>query len=199
MWERKFNYYHYFSACIGYSPTAISFYIMDFGAQVLKCFDSMPHVGDCLFSEHMDKISTLFSKIEREIKKRKTLFSDYDGTFSSYVKESGKRIPLMVIVLNAYESFIENCDVEYESYLAHLLREGSKYGIVFLVSAVATNSIRGSMMDCFENKIMMQVQDPFDYEFLIGAEHGMQPRKAFGRGISLYQLYRKFVNFRLVL
>ncbi len=185
-----------FSACIGYSPTAISFYIMDFGAQVLKCFDSMPHVGDCLFSEHMDKISTLFSKIEREIKKRKTLFSDYDGTFSSYVKESGKRIPLMVIVLNAYESFIENCDVEYESYLAHLLREGSKYGIVFLVSAVATNSIRGSMMDCFENKIMMQVQDPFDYEFLIGAEHGMQPRKAFGRGISLIPAVSEVCEFQ---
>lgn len=146
--------------------------------------------------QNICKISTLFSKIEREIKKRKTLFSDYDGTFSSYVKESGKRIPLMVIVLNAYESFIENCDVEYESYLAHLLREGSKYGIVFLVSAVATNSIRGSMMDCFENKIMMQVQDPFDYEFLIGAEHGMQPRKAFGRGISLIPAVSEVCEFQ---
>lgn len=39
-------------------------------------------------------------------------------------------------------------------------------------------------MDCFENKILLQIQDSFDYEFVLGAAHGMIPRKSFGRGIA---------------
>ncbi len=174
-----------FSACISYTPWDIEFYILDFGAQVLKCFDNMPHVGDVIFADETDKILGVFSKAETELKKRKNLFSDYDGTFSSYVDNSGSRVPLMVVVLNAYESFRENCPDEYDEYLGHLLREGSKYGIIFIVSTVATNSIRGSMLDCFSSKIMLQVQDPFDYEFIIGASHGLVPKKNFGRGIAL--------------
>ena len=173
-----------FSACVSYTPSDIEFYVLDFGAQVLKCFDSMPHVGDVILADDGDKVFGVFSKAETELKKRKKLFSDYDGTFSSYVENSGARVPLMVIVLNAYESFRESCPDEYDEYLGHMLREGSKYGIIFIVSTVATNSIRGSMLDCFSNKIMMQVQDSFDYKFILNADYELVPKKNFGRGVA---------------
>ena len=178
-----------FSACINYSPLDVQFYILDFGAQVLKYFSYMPHVGDVLFSEDKDKFSSVFSKLEREIKKRKILFSDYDGSFSSYLRMSGKSVPLLVLVLNEYEAFRESEVGDYDDELVSLLREGSKYGVIFIVTSIAVNSIRSGMLDCFENKILLQIQDPFDYEYILKASHGLIPKKTFGRGIGyVYQV-----------
>ena len=188
-----------FSTCINYKPTDIEFYILDFGAQVLKYFSYMPHVGDVIFSDEKRKVNSVLSKAEREIKKRKELFSDYGGTFSSYINTSGKTVPLLVIVVNSYESFCENTDLDDNDFLAHLLREGSKYGIIFILTAVATNSVRNSMLDCFENKILLQIQDDFDYEYILKSPHGLVPKKAFGRGLAYIPLVDDVCEFQTCL
>jgi S-DNA-T family DNA segregation ATPase FtsK/SpoIIIE len=172
-----------FSACINYSPFDVEFYILDFGAEVLKVFKNMPHVGDIIDVDSMDKISILFQKLEKEVKRRKELFADYAGDYVSYCRNNQDKIPLIVVVINSYESFMENTNSDYDDYLSHLLRECSKYGITIILSAVATNSVRTSFLDNFRNKILLQVQDNFDYVYMLGASNGLVPKKNFGRGI----------------
>ena len=43
-----------------HSPSEVNFYIMDFGAEVLKVFSSMPQVGDYVNSYDTDKVNNLF-------------------------------------------------------------------------------------------------------------------------------------------
>lgn len=173
-----------YSTCISHSLKEVNFYILDFGSESLSIFNRLPQVGDFITSSEKNKVATQLEFLEKEIRKRKELFSEYSGNFETYCKESGKTVPLIVTILNSYESFMENCG-EYDDYLIHLLREGSKYGIIFIVTAISTNSVRTTVTEYFANKIILQTSDTFDYQFILGAEHGFAPKKNFGRGMAV--------------
>ncbi len=173
-----------YSLSIYHSPEEINFYILDFGSESLGVFKKLPHVGDFITSSEVEKVATQFDFLEKEIRKRKELFAEYSGSYKEYCKNSGHSVPLIVTVLNAYEAFLENCG-DFDQQLMHLLREGSKYGIVFVMSVVSTNSIRATVQEYFPNKILLQVNDPFDYQYILGAEHGTVPSKLFGRGLTI--------------
>jgi S-DNA-T family DNA segregation ATPase FtsK/SpoIIIE len=173
-----------YSSCISHTPNEVNFYILDFGSEVLHVFNKMPHVGDFITSLEKKKVMAQFEFLENEIRRRKDLFSNYSGNYSQYCKESGDKVPLIVTILNAYEGFMENCG-DYDDYLVHLLREGSKYGVVFVVSAVSTNSVRSNVLEYFNNKIILQTADPFDYQYILGAEQGTAPLKTIGRGLTI--------------
>lgn len=171
-----------YSICIFHSSEEVSIYVMDFGAEVLKIFSHIPQVGDVVLLEEKNKIRSLLLMIEREINKRKDLFSKFGGSYTSFIKNSQSKLPLMMIVLNGYESFIESYG-NYDDYLAHLVRESSKYGIVFVMTAVSPSSVKTKISQSFQNKIATQLSDNFDYKFYLDAPEGLTPSKYFGRGI----------------
>ena len=173
-----------YSSCVSHKIDEINFYILDFGSETLEIFNRFPHVGDFIVAEERNKVIAEFEMLEKEIQKRKELFADYQGSYNEYCKNSGKTVPLIVTILNSYEGFMENC-IEYDDYLNHLLREGSKYGIVFVITAVASSSIKTSTLDYFNNKLLLQMADPFDYQYILGASSGLVPAKKFGRGICV--------------
>ena len=172
-----------YSTCIYHTPEEVNFYILDFGAELLKSFNDMPQVGDIALVEDKDKIKNCFLMLEREINRRKELFSNFGGGYSAYIKTNQKKLPLIITVLNGYEAFVENYG-EYDDYFAHLLRESSKYGIVFILTAITTNSVRNRISQSFNNKIMLQIADDFDYKFIMGAPAELKPSKYIGRGLS---------------
>ncbi len=175
----------YFS-CIYYHPKVLSFYIIDFGSESLRVFRKMPHVGDMMITGDQEKIKAYFEYLEQEIKKRKELFTDYSGDYINYCKNSGSFVPLIVTVLNGYESFMENC-MENSDIFMRLLRDGSKYGIIFVMSVISTNSVRNNVLECFTNKILLQVADEFDYRYIINAPTGLIPKKEFSRGLTIVE------------
>ncbi len=173
-----------YSCCILHSPSEVNFYILDFGSEALSVFNKMPHVGSFVTSEQKKLVYSVLSFVESQIQKRKNLFADYQGSYKTYCEKSGKTLPVISVIVNSYEGFRESCD-DYDDFLTHLIREGSKYGIIFVLTAVSTNAIRSSLVEMFNNKVILQAQDPFDYQFILGAPNGMIPKKAYGRGITI--------------
>lgn len=173
-----------YSTCSLHSSDEINYYIIDFGAETLSIFNKYPHVGSFITSEEPQRVLSLFLYLEKQIQKRKDLFSDYNGNYFTYCEKSGKTLPLIVVILNSYEGFREMCD-DYDSLLMRLLREGTKYGILFVISAVSTNSVRSNMLEYFVNKNILQTQDAYDYQYILGAPNGMIPKNTFGRGICI--------------
>ena len=171
-----------YSACIYHRPEEVNFYLLDFGAESLAAFKKMPHVGEVITIDNLGKIDSYFNFLEREIQKRKNLFADYSGSYVNYCENSGQKLPLIVTVLNSYESFIENCG-DMEDRLIRILREGIKYGINIVTTVVAANSMRTTMLDCYQKKIMLQVADSFDYSYIMNAPRDLVPKKCYGRGI----------------
>ena len=173
-----------FNTCLYYGPNSVAFYILDFGSESLKIFNKMPQVGDVIFSDEREKIEAYFDYLDKEIKKRKELFNDYAGDYVNYCQNSGQTIPQIINIINGFESFMEMCG-DLEGDFMPIFRDGSKYGIIFITTVISTNSMRSSILDCFSNKILLQVADEFDYRYILNAPQGLLPKKVFGRGIAL--------------
>ena len=171
-----------YTSCLYHSSEDVQFYILDFGAEVFGSFNSFPQLGDIATSMEKDKIQNQFTHIQREINRRKELFREYGGSYEIYKRQTNDKLPLLVTVLNNYESFVENY-MDLDDTLTSELRESAKYGIIFITSVVATNAMRPSIMQLYQTKIMLQVGDPFDYIYLLDAKQKQTPAKYYGRGM----------------
>lgn len=171
-----------YSTCVYHTPEEVNFYIFDFGAETLKMFSKMPHVADVTLIDEKEKIKSGLLFFERELGTRRERFSEYGGSYTSYISHGDKKMPLIVVVINSYETMFENY-IEYVNYLNHLFRDGYKYGIIFVVTANGTNSISSSVQQNFANKVALQLAEDFEYKYTFKAPYGLVPAKCFGRGI----------------
>ncbi len=160
----------------------INIYIVDFGSEMFGTFVKAPQVGDVIFVNESEKLNNLINTISKELDKRKKLFSDYNGNYNIYIRNSGKTLPRLIIFINNYEALCENYD-DYVDIISSLTREGEKYGISFVISATGSNAIRGKTAQNFNNLYCLQFNDPSDYMSVIGLTHGMIPSEIEGRGL----------------
>lgn len=170
------------SSILEHTPEEVNFYIVDCGSESLKTFINMPHVGDIAGVDDEDKIVGMMNMLNDEIERRKDLFVEYAGSYTEYIANSGEKLPLIVTIINNYEIFCENYAKLSES-IQNLYRDGSKYGVVFIISAIATNAVRSRMAQNFVNRLALQIPNEIEYRTLLGAPRGLFPAKIFGRGI----------------
>ena len=179
------------STIMKHTPEEINFYILDCGAETLKLYDDVPHVGDVLLSNDTEKINNLFKMLKEEIENRKKLFSEFGGSYESYIKNSGKIIPNIVVIINLYEAFDEMYPDLSEDFNS-LTREGLKYGVVFILSTNGVNFIRYKLKQNFKQNLVLQLNDENDYSDIVGNTHGLYPSKIKGRGLIKFKEIYEF-------
>ena len=172
------------SITMDHTPDEVNIYILDCGSEMLKIFSNFPHVGEVVTVENNEKIQDLIKMISDEIARRKDLFADYAGDYNDYNEYSGKKMPLMLIIVNNFDSFVESYDDESQE-MATLFRDGYKYGIVFVVTAISTSVVRSKTLAYFNNKICLQLSDETDYRMILNAPKQVVPADYFGRGLVL--------------
>ena len=171
-----------YSSMLYYLPSELNYYIIDFGSEALRVLKDSPLVGDVLYSDDTDKVSNLYKMILNTIESRKKLFSDYNGDYSNYCKNSGKTVPSIVIIINNYEAYQETYP-EYDDQLIILSREGVKYGIYFVITVVTPNGMRFKLKQNFNQEFVLQQNNDDDYTTILGNVYKNYPAKIFGRGI----------------
>ena len=180
-----------------HTPSEINLYLLDFGSETLRAFSKAPHVGDVLLSHEAEKINNLFKMLYREIGKRKKLFSDYGGDYQSYLRATKKELESIVVVIHNYSEFAETYE-DKEEAIAYLTREGLKYGIFFIVTALNTNAVRNRILQNFKQLCVLQLNDPSDYSGVLGNVDGVYPSKYKGRGIfktnSVYEFQTAYIS-----
>ena len=117
-----------------------------------------------------------------ELDNRKKLFVDYNGDFEFYCKHSGKTLPMLIVIINNYDSYVESYE-DHEEDFNILTREGAKYGIVFIVTANNTNTLRYKLRQNFKQNIVLQFNDTGDYSSILGNVQKKYPSKIYGRGL----------------
>ncbi len=165
-----------------HTPEEVNLYILDFASETLRAFQKAPHVGDVILSYEAEKISNLFKMLYAEIEKRKKLFADYGGDYVSYVKSSGKVLPSIVVSVNNFAAFTEMYE-EKEEAISYLSREGTKYGIYFVLTALGTGGVRFRLLQNFKQLLVLQMNDEADYSTVVGKTDGLYPSKYKGRGL----------------
>ena len=173
-----------YSICLFHTSEEVNIYILDFGAEVLKVLYDMPQVGDVALINDKDKIKSILVMLDRELAKRKELFSNYGGSYKEFIKNNNNKLPTIIVVLNGWDTFAETY-LDYTDIVGRLSRECAKYGIILITTMVTINSMMTSIQQNYNNKIALQLSDTFDYKFLLNAKDGLIPKKAFSRGLGL--------------
>ena len=184
-------------SCIStHDSKEINFYIMDFGAETLTMFKNAPHVGEVILSSDAEKIANLYKLVAQQIEERKKIFVDYNGSYDFYINHGGKQLPLIVVVINNVEAFIETYP-DYEEALGQLTRDCLKYGVVFIFSTNGPNTVRYRLRQNFKQNVVLQFNDPMDYASVIPGVRKKEPSKAYGRGLialdSIFEFQTSFV------
>ena len=172
-----------------YTPDEVNLYILDFSSETLTAFSKAPHVGDVVLSHEQEKVVNLIKLLLGQVQKRKKLFADYGGDIIPYNKTSGKTVPSIVVVVNNYAAFSEMYD-DYEGEIQNLTREGTKYGIYFVITATSSNGVRFRLLQNFNQMYVLQLTDETDFSAILGRTEGLLPAKLKGRGLcKLDEIY----------
>jgi len=172
-----------YSSSIEHTPDEVNFYVIDCGAETLKMFYKIPHVGAIATVDEQDKIMGIIELVDKEYDRRKELFADYAGNYQNYHENSGEKLPLIVVMINNYDVFIESHN-KIADLLNNFYRDCAKYGISFIISSIATNSIKSRPAQYFKNKIALRLPNKDEYRgFMPNCPKGLIPAKFFGRGI----------------
>ena len=183
MFLRTFMY----SICKNYSSDDINFYIFDFGSESFRIFSKLPHVGDIVFASEPDKVDKLIKMINGEVLERKKDFADYNGDYYNYIKNSGNKVPKIIIVINNYESFKEMYSA-YDEILTMIAREGARYGIHFIISNSNTSGIISRFLKNFPNAYVLDMNSKDEYVGILGKIGNVYPADFQGRGLFKKEL-----------
>lgn len=180
-----------------YDVDEVQMYLLDFGSEALKIFKDAPHIGDIVLSIDSEKINRLFEMLQKEMKKRTELLSNYGGDIKLFIKETKQKMPQIIVVINNYEGFVENYGDKYDDTMLTLCRDGLKYGIIFVLTASAYNSIRYRLSQTFRQKIALQLNNEDDYINILEGVKKKRPAHIFGRGLIKYSDIYEFQTARI--
>ena len=166
-----------------YTSEEVQLYLLDFGTETLKLYRESPQVGDVVFINDKEKIDRLFNMLQEIMKERKEELLEYNGDYDLYLKTSGKKMPMIIIVINNWDVFSETYGTDYEDAFQTIERESTKCRIVFVVTANAYNSMRYRLTQNFKNKIALQLNDENDYYNIFDTVGKKRPSHIFGRGL----------------
>ena len=181
-----------------HTPDTVNLYLLDFASETLRAFEQAPHVGEVILSHEGEKIANLFKMMKKEVETRKQLFADYGGSRQMYMNSTGNAVPAIMIIINNYSAFTELYE-EREEAVSYLSREGTKYGIYFVLTAVSTTSIRFRLLQNFKQQLTLQLNDDHDYAIVVGKTGGLVPTKHKGRGLVRIEEVYEFQTAKLTL
>lgn len=171
-----------FSICQNYSSQDVNFYIFDFGSESFRIFSKLPHVGDVIFSTESEKIDKMFKMIDEEIVERKKILADYNGDYDNYLKAGMHKLPRLIIIFNNIESFKEMYEI-YDDILPTQVREGSRYGINYILSTTTSAGLFNKLLKNFSNIFVLDMNNTDEYTDLLGKIGNVYPADVPGRGL----------------
>lgn len=145
------------------SPCQSIFYILDFGAMVLKNFEDLKHVGGVVCSSEDEKLKNLLKLLFEEISIRKEkMLAVGVGSFVAYLEAGYTDVPHIYLILDNMTAAMELYFEDDDSFLT-LIREGLTVGISTIVTNVQTAGISYRYMSNFANKIAFYCNDNGEY------------------------------------
>ena len=171
-----------YSTAKRYNSEDVNFYIVDYGSESLRRYNSLPHVGGIVLTGEEEKFTNLIKLLKEELQYRKKLLVDYGGDYTTYIQKSGKKLPIYTVIFNNFDSINDSIQNLYDE-LPDLLRDSERYGIVYIFTANAINSIMSRIAQNFNNIYALQLKDKSDYTTLFNVRAASTPRSMFARGI----------------
>lgn len=172
-----------YSLCRHHSPEDVNIYCLDFASESAKMFSHMPLVGDVVVSGEDEKVNNLMNHLADEMARRRKILSSYGGALDVYRMENPKvSMPSILIIVDNYQAFSETYEA-YDEFMYQIVREGPRFGVYTLITAISSTSVRYRMSQNFKQIYCMQMPDKADYSLLLGSREGAIPVNRVGSGV----------------
>ena len=171
-----------YSLMTTYDSDEVNMYLIDYGAETMMNFMDAPQVGDVILGSDDEKLSNFVKMLISEINRRKKRFVSYNGNYIDFVRNSGKTVPNIVVVINGIEVLNDNY-LELLDKLFPVVRDGAKYGINFVITTTSQNSVRFKFVQSCKQLLCLQLANDNDYRDILGKTNGVTPSKYLGRGV----------------
>lgn len=171
-----------YSIITNYVTNEVNLYLLDFGAETLMNFEASPQVGNVILNGDDEKLLSMVKLLNAEMNKRKKLFTSYNGNYNDYIKMSKIGIPNIIVVINGIEVMTEVYQ-DLVDKLIPVIREGSKYGINFVITTINQNSVKFKISQCCKQVICLQLNSDNEYKDILGKTDGIVPFNSLGRGL----------------
>ena len=186
-----------YSLISNYTTNELNIFALDFDGQTLKVFADAPQVGDVLFISETEKIERLFRGIFEEIEKRKVLFQDFNGSYDFYINNSGNQLPAIIFIIHGYENFKETFD-EMPEEVEKIAREGARYGIYLIITAVAETALRANLRNNMAQTVPLKLTTQTDYNMMFGKKAPIikdcENRGVIARGNGVYEFQTAYIS-----
>ncbi|WP_099223950.1 type VII secretion protein EssC [Listeria costaricensis] len=153
-----------------HNPKRLHVYLLDLGTNGLLPLKSLPHVADTIMVDEEIKLGKLMRRLAQELKERKRLLSQYGvANMTMYEKASGKEVPSILLVVDAYDSVAEAPFKEpFEKLIAQIAREGAGVGIHLIISAVRQNALRVQVLANIKHQIALYLLEAGEARSIVG-------------------------------
>ncbi len=171
-----------YSTCKNHTTDELNIYAIDYGSESLRIFERVPHFGGIVYSGENEKYTNLLKMIDAERTKRKKMFVDFGGDYVNYIKNSGKTLPLKLVIINNVDTIKENIQ-DFMDDMANLTRDSERYGIVYIFTGNGDSSIPTKVKQNIKNSYALKLKDKFEYSEVLGTKVTIPPAETPGRGL----------------
>jgi S-DNA-T family DNA segregation ATPase FtsK/SpoIIIE len=159
---------------LSHSPADLNFYLIDFGGQMLRPFEKMPHVGGVFTSADSERIRRLFRKLKGIIEERKQLFREQRvDSFIAYHNRasSGNQppppLPAIILVIDKFAEFRAVHEQDFPD-LVSFSRDGRTYGVHLIIATDRPGVVPSNLSGNLEMRYGLRLADPSDSTWILG-------------------------------
>ncbi|HEY7128003.1 MAG TPA: type VII secretion protein EssC [Ktedonobacterales bacterium] len=159
---------------LSHSPSDLNMYLIDFGGQMLRPFEKMPHVGGVFTSADSERIRRLFRKLKGIIEERKQLFRELRvDSFMAYHNRANNNnqppppLPAIVVILDKFAEFRAVHEQDFPDMLT-FSRDGRAYGVHLIISTDRPGVVPSNLAGNLEMRYALRLADPSDSTWVLG-------------------------------
>lgn len=166
-----------------HSPDDVTFYLMDFGGQLLVRYGKLPHTGDVVLADDADRVVRLLRFLLRKLQQRKQMFGHAGtSTLVSYREATKEKVPAIVLILDNYLRFSKSYP-DSEDVLATIVQEGASLGLYVVFTANSPSNVKQKIAGNVSSTVALQLADRSEYSVAVGPLENLVPATLVGRGL----------------
>ncbi|QUC66382.1 type VII secretion protein EssC [Aristaeella hokkaidonensis] len=171
-----------YSLCKHHTADEVNIYCLDFATESSRKFAYMPQVGDVIVSGEDEKLHNFVRMLSDEMDSRRKKIATFGGNIDLYREETDTPLPSVLVVIENTSGLLETYpDIEDELY--RLVREGTRFGIWFLITSISSTALRYRFVQNFKQVLCLQLTDRMEYSNILGKTDGVEPMNRLGSGI----------------
>ncbi|MEP7178810.1 MAG: FtsK/SpoIIIE domain-containing protein, partial [Pseudonocardiales bacterium] len=154
------------SAAAQLGPGELTLYVLDFAGDALRALAQLPHCGTAVTCEPFDLAETLLRRLVSELARRQAWLAERHVGSVAEARRAGMSVPLMLCLLDGWESFVEAAE-QYDAgqsaeMLFGLLRAAPAAGLT-VVLAGDRGTLAARLGSAVGTKLLLRLTERADY------------------------------------